>query len=373
MKVKVTQENLAAGLGIVARAVSTRSLLPVLSNVLLEANDQELRLTTTNMEISLIEVVPAEVEEPGATSVPATLFADLVDAITDGGAVHLATDKGETVKIKSGGFDAHLKSLPADEFPMMRVLPEQPFATLSQKELKRALNETVFAASSHEQAGVLRGIQCRFADATLTLSAADNYRSGLKTVKLANPATETVSMLVPAPGLTELIRLLGDTDDPVEVTVTAQRNEIMFSLPGTFILCRALDGKFPNIERAIPTSFATRVVVNREGLLRVVRPASLIARTGSNVIRVDVGANGSEGLTISSAAEIGDHVGQVAASVEGAPLRLGFNARYLNEILTNVTPDEFAIELGGAMSPVVFRPVDDDSYVHMVAPIKLNQ
>ena len=255
---------------------------------------------------------------------------------------------------------------------MMRVLPEKPFTSLTQKALRQALLETTFAASAHEQAGVLRGVMCRFRGDTLTMSAADNYRSGVKTVGLKAPVESEVKILVPAPGLSELMRLLVDTDEPVEVTVTDKLNEIMFSIPGTYIICRALDGKFPDIERAIPTAHTTRIVVSREGLLRVVRPAALIARMGSNVIRVDVGSNGSAGLTVSSAAEIGDHTGQVDASVEGAGLFLGFNARYLNEILTNVTPDEFAIDLAGPMSPVIFRPVGDDSYVHMVAPIKLN-
>jgi DNA polymerase III subunit beta len=143
----------------------------------------------------------------------------------------------------------------------------------------------------------------------------------------------------------------------------------MFHLEGVDLVSRLIDGQFPNYQQVMPQSHATRVVLDRDELLRAVRPAALIAHESANIVKIQVAGDGG-GLTVSANAEIGDHIGQVEAAVEGDPTTIAFNARYLADVLTNVTAEQFAIELNGPLSPGVFRPVGDDRYVHVVMPVR---
>ncbi len=179
MKLSVMQENLARGLGVVSRAVSNRSTLPVLANVLLKTEDGGLRLTTTNLEVGLVYWVPGKVETDGATTVPARLLSDLVSSLSGGDRIDLETGAGETLHLKSGRFEGE----------------------------------------------------------TLTLAAADNYRIAVKTIPVLDPVGET-SVVVPARALTELMRILGDTDEPVEVVLAQSRNQVLFHLEGIDLVSR---------------------------------------------------------------------------------------------------------------------------------------
>ena len=167
-------------------------------------------------------------------------------------------------------------------------------------------------------------------------------------------------MVIPARALNELVRVLADIDDPVEVVLAAARNQILFHLEGIDLVSRLIDGQFPNYQQVVPQSHTTRAVLDREELLRAVRPAALIAHESANIVKLQVGADGEAGVTVSANAEVGDHVGQVEAAVEGDGTTIAFNARYLADVLTNVDADQFALELNGPLSPGVFKPVGDD-------------
>src|SRR5512132_1262233 len=217
------QENLARGLSIVSRAVSTRSTLPVLANVLLRTEDGGLRLTTTNLEIGLICWVPGKIEQDGATTVPARLLTDLVSSLQGGDRIELELGPGETLHLQSGRFESHIKGIDAEEFPSIQTTGERPTTRIAQNALKQALEETAFAAATDEARPILTGVLCRFEGDTVTLAAADNYRIAVKTILVLDPVGDT-SVVVPARALTELMRILGDTDDPVEVVLAQSRN-----------------------------------------------------------------------------------------------------------------------------------------------------
>src|SRR6478735_6255843 len=225
------QENLARGLGVVSRAVSNRSTLPVLANVLLRTEDGGLRLTTTNLEIGLVYWVPGKVETDGATTVPARLLTDLVSSLPSSERVDLELQGADTLHVRAGRFATHVKGIDADEFPTIQTAGERPTTRVSQKVLKRALDETVFAAASDEARPILTGVLARFEGDRLTLAAADNYRIAVKTISLLDPV-EDMSVVIPARSLNELIRILADTDDPVDLILSGPRNQILFHLEG---------------------------------------------------------------------------------------------------------------------------------------------
>jgi len=369
VKLSVMQENLARGLSVVSRAVSNRSTLPVLANVLLKTEDAGLKLTATNLEIGITYWVPGKIESDGATTVPAKLLTDLVNSLPAGEKVDLALLPGDVLHLKSGRFETHIKGIDADEFPAIGAAGERPTTRIAQNILRRALAETAFAAASDEARPILTGVLARFEGDQLTLAAADNYRIAVKTIPILDAVPET-SVVIPARALNELARILGDVDEPVEVVLAGGRNQILFHIDGIDLVSRLIDGQFPNYQQVVPTAHTTRAVLDREELLRAVRPAALIAHESANIVKLQVNSDGEPGITVSANAEVGDHVGHVEAAVEGDGTTIAFNARYLADVLTNVTADQFALELNGPLSPGVFKPLGDDHYIHVVMPVR---
>ncbi len=363
------QENLARGLSIVSRAVSSRSTLPVLANVLLKTEDAGLKLTATNLEIGITYWVPGKIETDGATTVPAKLLTDLVNSLPAGDKIDLELTAGESLHLRSGRFETHIKGIDAEEFPAIQAAGERPTTRVAQDVLRKALNETTFAAASDEARPILTGVLARFEGNQLTLAAADNYRIAVKTIPILDAVPET-SVVIPARALNELARVLSDTNDAVEIVLAGGRNQVLFHLEGVDLVSRLIDGQFPNYQQVVPKEHTTRAVLDREELLRAVRPAALIAHESANIVKFQVGGEGEAGITVSANAEVGDHVGQVEAAVEGNETTIAFNARYLADVLTNVDAEQFALELNGPLSPGVFKPVGDDSYVHVVMPVR---
>jgi DNA polymerase-3 subunit beta len=368
VKLSVMQENLARGLSVVSRAVSNRSL-PVLTNVLLKTEDGGLKLTATNLEIGITYWVPGKIETDGATSVPARLLTDLVNSLPGGEPIVLELTDGETLHIQAGRFESNIKGIPAEDFPTVQTAGERPITRVPQKILRQALDETAFAAASDEARPILTGVLARFEGDQLTLAAADNYRIAVKTITVLDPVEET-SVVIPARALTELSRILADVDDPVSIVLAHSRNQLLFHVEGIDLVTRLIDGQYPNYQSVLPATHATRAVLDREELLRAVRPAALIAHESANIVKLGVGLEGDPAITVSANAEVGDHIGRVEAAVEGDGTTIAFNARFLADVLTNVDAEQFALELNGPLSPGVFKPVGDDRYVHVVMPLR---
>ena len=368
MKLSVMQENLARGLSVVSRAVSNRSL-PVLTNVLLKTEDGGLKLTATNLEIGITYWVPGKIETDGATTVPARLLTDLVGSLPASEKVDLELQGADTLHLRCGRFATHVKGIDADEFPTIQTAGERPTTRVSQKVMKHALEEVIFAAASDEARPILTGVLAKFEGSKLTLAAADNYRIAVRTIDILDPV-EAASVVIPARALAELARILSDTDDPVELVLAQARNQVLFHLEGVDIVSRLIDGQFPNYQTVLPATHATRAELDREELLRAVRPAALIASSSANIVKLQVGGDDGAGVVVTATADVGDYTGDVEASIEGDATTIAFNARYLNDVLSNVQADRFALELNGPLSPGVFRPVGDDGYVHVVMPVR---
>ena len=365
------QENLARGLQVVSRAVSSRSTLPVLNNVLLRTEDGGLKLTATNLEIGMTYWVQGKIESEGAVTVPARLLTDIVAGLPPSEKVELELLAQETLSIKAGRFETRVKGIDAEEFPAIPSSGEKPTTRVAQDVLKVALDEVTFAAATDEARPILTGCLVRLENNQLTLAAADNYRIAVKTIAILDPVAET-SFVVPARSLTELSRILTDTEEPVDLVLSPSRNQILFHIQGVDLVSRLIDGQIPNYQQVLPKSHTTRVLVDRDQLLKAVHLASLIASNSANIVKIHVGKETETGLTVSAAADIGDNRSEVEAEVEGDGTTIAFNARYLIDVLTKVATDRFSLELNGPLSPGVLRPAEDAQYVHVVMPVKTN-
>jgi DNA polymerase-3 subunit beta len=362
------QENLARGLQVVSRAVSSRSTLPVLANVLLRTEDAGLKLTATNLEIGMTYWVPGKIETDGALTVPARLITDVVNSLPPGERVDLELE-GTGLHLRCGRQKAHLRGIDAEEFPVIPAAGERPTTRISQKVLKQALSEVVFAAATDEARPILTGVLTRFEGDRLTLAAADNYRIAVKTLAILDPVEDT-SVVVPARSYHELERILADADEPVDVVLAPSKNQILFHLEGVDLVSRLIDGQFPNYQQVLPSSHTTRVVVDTQELLKAVRLSALIASSSANVVKLRFDREADGVITIAAAADVGDTEGEVAATAEGESLTVAFNARYLQEALANVAAEQLALEFTGPLSPGVLKPIGDDGYVHVIMPVR---
>lgn len=369
VKLSVMQENLARGLQVVSRAVSSRSTLPVLANVLLKTENGGLKLTATNLDIGISYWVPGRIDAEGALTVPARLMTDIVNSLPAAERIDLEASGGTSLSLHGGRYQTHLRGIDAEEFPVIPTAGERPTTRVAQRALRRALGEVTFAAASDEARPILTGVLTRLEGTRVTLAAADNYRIAVKHLEALDPVEET-SLVVPARSYVELSRVLSETDDPVEIVLAQAKNQIVFHLEGIDLVSRLIDGQFPNYQGVIPTSHTTRAVVDREELLKAVRLSAYIASSAANVVKLRFEPQPAGTLTIAAVADIGGIEGEVEASLEGEPVTVAFNARYLQEPLQNLDSAQLALEFTGPLSPGVVRPVGDESYVHVIMPVR---
>ena len=371
MNVSVMQENLARGLGIVGRAVSARATLPVLANVLLRTENAGLKLTATNLEIGINCWVPGKVTDEGEITVPAKLLADLVSSLPNQRIDLLYSAKDRTLKVTCGGSKSSIKGIEADEFPVVAAIGDTPSTSAESRALRGALGEVVFAAASDESRPILTGVLTRLAGDTMTLAAADNYRIAVRSLPLAKPVSPEMTIVVPARSYAELMRILPDAEAPIEITVTPNKSQVLFHVEGIDLVSRLIEGQFPNYEPIIPTEHTSRAVIDREAFLAGARRASIFARDSANIVKVELGGEAGDGISITAhAADIGDAADALEASVEGQATTIAFNARYLIDVLSNLGADEAALELSGPLAPGVIRGVGKDDYVHVIMPVR---
>ncbi len=373
MKLSIVQDNLARGLSVVGRAVSSKAALPVLSNILLRTSDAGLELTATNLEIGIKHWVPGRIDEDGEITLPADLLAGIVNSIPSKSAVvELELLPDERVHLVCGRFETHIKGMSAEEFPQIPSAGERPTTRVSQKILRQALGEVTFAAATEEARPILTGVLTRLEGDRMTLAAADNYRIAITTIPTTTPAEDT-SIVVPARSYAELERILADSDDEVAVILAPSRNQVVFQVDGqdrTVLVSRLIDGQFPNYQQVLPKEHTTRATVDREELLRAVRPAALLTHKTTKIVKLHVGGESTAGISVTAVSDLGDHQSEVDATVEGDGTTIAFNADYLTQVLQNVDTSEFDIDLAGPLSPGVFRPHDGREYTHVVMPVR---
>jgi DNA polymerase-3 subunit beta len=374
MKVTCLQENLAKGLGVVARAVASRTTLPITQHILLSTDGGRLRLSATNMEIALSCWIGAKVEEEGQVTLPARFLTPFVDSLPNDKLEMTLQPRGRQVKIQCGRNQATIGGMDADDFPPIPTVEGDTTVRLEPAALRKALTQVVFAAASDDTRPVLTGVHTKVDGNEVTLAAADGFRLAVHKLTLAEPSKASFEVIIPARAMGELSRLLGDQDGPVEMTVNANRTSVLFRLNTVEMVAQLLNqGAFPNYSQLIPSSYATRAVVTVSEFLRETRISSIFSREGSGIVRLQVvpGEGPAVGaLQISARAdEVGDNQGEIDATVDGEPAKIAFNSKYLQDVLAVLDSGQVALETTSPSSPGVIRPLGTDNYVHVVMPM----
>jgi DNA polymerase-3 subunit beta len=376
MKVTVLQENLARGLGTVSKAVSPRSTLPVLANILIATDEGRLRLSATNLEMGITCWITARVDEEGSTTVPARTFADLVGTLP-GDQVLLKLDPStQTLNVRGGTSTNDIKCIDSQEFPPMPVPDFEGAVQINVGDFREMIHQVAFAASSDEARPVLMGVLVQVDKDKLTMAAADGFRLSVRKAVLSTPAPNPVSAIVPAQALKELARVAGEGEEPIYMVLPKGRGQVVFRVKDVEVVSQLIDGTFPDYQQIIPRSYKSRTLVSTSSLLKACKQAEIFAREGSNVARFNIkSAQGelqpSEVEISATSEETGKNETIVEATVDGGGLLIAFNVKFLREALEVIRTPNVALETSAPNAPGVVKPVGDDQFLHVIMPMHL--
>src|SRR5574342_190943 len=376
MKVTVLQENLARGLSTVSRAVSPRSTLPVLSNILIATDEGRLRLSATNLEMGITCWIAARIEDEGSTTVPARTFADLVNTLP-GEQVALSLDTTtQTLNVRSGTSTNDIKGIDAQEFPPLPVPDMEGAVQLNVVDFREMIHQVAFAASTDEARPVLMGVLVIVNGDQITMAAADGFRLSVRSAGLSAPASQPVNIIVPARALSELARIASDGEETMSMVMPKGRGQIIFHVKDVELVSQLIDGTFPDYQQIIPRSYKSRTLVSTSSLLKACKQAEIFAREGSNVARLTIkSAQGemqpSEVEISATSEETGKNETIVEATVDGSGVLIAFNVKFLREVLEVIRSPNVALETSAANAPGVVRPVGDDDFLHVIMPMHL--
>ncbi len=379
MKVSVLQENLARGLSIVSRAVSPRSTLPVLGNVLVATDEGRLRLSATNLELGITCWIGAKIHEEGSTTVPARTFTDLVSTLSDKQVEMSLNVRTQTLNLRCGASITDLKCIDAQEFPPMPVVDISQGLTVNVAEMKEMIQQVIFAASTDDARPILTGVLVTVKGNQITMAAADGFRLSVRHGRTLSSAPQPISAVIPARALGELARIATDGDQSLTMIIPPGRGRVIFRLRDVELGSQLIEGTFPDYEQIIPRRHETRAVLSTTAFSKAVKQAEIFAREGSYTARLNIrpGDELQPGqVEISSQSdETGFNQSVVDANIEGQPLLIAFNVRFLREVLDVIPTQNVALETTRETSPGVIRPVggqaEDGEFLHVIMPMHL--
>ncbi|PKO00632.1 MAG: DNA polymerase III subunit beta [Chloroflexi bacterium HGW-Chloroflexi-4] len=374
MKATVTQQHLAHGLSVVSRAVSPRSTLPVLANVLVATDEGRLRLSATNLEMGITCWIPAQIQEEGSITVPARTLVDLVGTFPNENVQLTLDTRTQTITLVCNSSVHDIKGIDAQDFPPIPVPDLTEGVDLNLVDFREMIQQVAFAASADEARPVLQGVKMEVQESQITLAATDGFRISVRKELLANPIKQDFSIIIPARAMSELARIAGDSDKTVTMVVPQGRGQVIFHLNDAELVSQLIDGNFPDFRAIIPHNYKTRTTISTPAFLKACKQAEIIAREGNNVIKLNVipEENGTGRVEISALTEeTGKSDIQMEANIEGNALLIAFNVRFLREVLDVIKAPSVALETNANNTPGVVRPVGDDNFTHVIMPMHL--
>ena len=376
MKVTVLQENLARGLGTVLKAVSPRSTLPVLANILIASDEGRLRLSATNLEMGITCWIPARIDEEGSTTVPARTFSDLVTTLPADQVLLKLDTQTQTLNVRGGTSTNDIKCIDAQEFPPMPVPDFEGAVQINVGDFREMIHQVAFAASSDEARPVLMGVLVQVDKDKLTMAAADGFRLSVRKAVLSTPSNAPLSAIIPAQALKELARVATDGEEPIYMILPKGRGQVVFRVKDVEVVSQLIDGTFPDFQQIIPRSYKSRTLVSTSSLLKACKQAEIFAREGSNVARLNIKTaqsdlQPSEVEISATSEETGKNETIVEATVDGSGLLIAFNVKFLREALEVIRTPNVALETSAPNAPGVVKPVGDDQFLHVIMPMHL--
>ena len=364
MKFSVTKEKLLECLQQVQNVVSTRTTLPILSNVLLQTNGSEVRLTTTDLDVGVRGSFEAQIEKEGATTLPARRLFTIIRELPSS-EIQFDVDGKNAASIRSGQSFFKILGLPEEEFPPLPKFDDSKVVTIRQKDLRDGLRKTSYAISTDETRYVLNGVLFSFKDNKLTLVATDGRRLAMLDIDLEFPRSHEADIIVPTKAVTELQRLLTDDGD---VRVSVGGGQIAFDLNNSLLVSKLIEGNYPNYRQVIPGEMKERVTLERETFLNSLRRVSLLASDKSNSIKLNFSKNNID--ITANTPEVGEAKESLPVAYKGREFSIAFNPEFLMAPLRNLAEDEIFLDLIDEMSPGVIKI--QSPFLYVLMPMRIS-
>lgn len=362
MKIKLSKENLLTGIQKVYNIVSSKVTLPILSNILLESNNNILKLYATDLDIGISCEIPVETIQEGSITIPAKRLNDIIRELPSGSIV-LHAKKNNQIDIEGSNCRFKLNGLPKDEFPKFPEFKDKEVIQINQHDFKEMLRLTSFAVSHEESRYVLNGVLMEISDDIIRLIATDGRRLAKAEKKLKNSIKKDISVILPTKAVHEINRNLTDEGN---VSFVISVNQVLFDIDGTLIATRIIEGEFPNYNQVIPVESKIKIHVDTKDFLAAIRRANLLATPDFQAIKFEVF---KEKMVISKTTpDIGESREEINIEYGGAELIVGFNPVFLIDFLKNINKEFIDIELLGPDKPAVIRV---DEYLYLALPMRI--
>jgi len=370
MKIVCSQAELLKGVQSVQAIISNRVSLPVLANILLETQKDNLKLAATDLEVGIKTEIPVEIIKEGSITIPAKMLFDIVRELPEQD-IQIEVTPEYKVIVSCGKIVFKIMGLPKDEFPIIPDFKEENAFDISTATLKNMVQKTIFAISNDETRYVLTGVLLQTSNNTIEMVATDGrrlaYINGGKPVKSIKNKLDVV---IPSKALREINRLIGEKDeDKNMVKIELTENQISYKFGSTILVSRLIEGKFPNYKQVIPKEHSTELVLDTAKFLSAIKRVSLLAPEKAESIKLELA---SDKAIISSMAQgLGEAQEEMEIEYKGSKFEAAYNPKYLIDVLKNIATANIILELSNPMSPGVIRPQSDEEYLYVIMPMRL--
>ena len=371
MQIVCYKDKLLKAINSVVRGVASKTTMPILEGILIQTNDNEIKLTTYDLEIGIEYVMDCEVKEQGSTVVNAIMFSEIIRKLPDT-EIYISVNDKNLLEIECEGSLYKLATMNPDEFPELPKIEVENSIEVEQNTLKNIKKKTIFAVSVEENRPIFTGCLFGIKDNKLNVVAVDGFRLALRSIFL-NQQTNDFSAVIPGKTLNEVIKILSDSFEPVRIGVA--KNQALFEMDNCKIVTRILDGEFLNYKNVIPENWETRIKVNKNNLQDSFERISLISSSTVEKekkypvkVNVDIGK-----IIISCTNQTGDAKEELFVSTEGKNLEVGFNPKYFLDSLKAIDDEEVYVEFGTSISPCLIKSTENKDYVYMILPIRLKE
>ncbi|WIV12598.1 DNA polymerase III subunit beta [Proteiniborus sp. MB09-C3] len=364
MKFRIQQKDLSKCINVVQKGISSKSTLPILSGILLEAEEGKLKLTGTDLEIGIKSSIDCDIIEEGSIVITSRIFGDIVRKLPDL-PIDIYVDGNNNIHIDCGNSKFNLIGLSATDYPQLPEIYESSYFEIPKDLLKSMIRQTIFAAAQDETRPILTGALFETSDNNASLVAIDGYRLAVKNVSVN--VDENIKVVIPAKTLNEVNKIL--EDDDAEVKISCTTGNVIFNFGDTIITSRLLEGQFLNYNDIIRNEYKLKIKVKTRDLQECLERASLLAREGkNNLVKLDIS---DDRLIITSNSEIGNVFEELPIVLEGNDIKIAFNSKYILEGIKAIDSEEIVMYMTSNINPCIIRPAEDSSYTYLVLPVRL--
>ena len=369
MKIVCYKDKILKAINSVVKGVASKTTMPILEGILIQTNDNEIKLTTYDLEIGIEYVMECDVKEQGSTVVNAIMFSEIIRKLPDT-EIYLTLNDKNLLEIECEGSLYKLATMNPEEFPELPKIEIENSIEVEQNTLKNMIRKTIFAVSNEENRPIFTGCLFEVVDNKLNLVAVDGFRLAWKT-KYLQTKVNNFSAVIPGRTLNEINKIILDSFDPIQIGIA--KNQALFEMENCKIVTRLLDGEFLNYSNVIPSMWDTRIRVNKSVMQNCFERVSLISSSSIEKekkypvkVSIDIGK-----VIISCTNQTGDAKEEMYVSTEGKNLEAGFNPKYFLDAFRAIDDEEVFIDFGTSISPCIIRPVDNGDYIYMILPIRM--